>query len=112
MVSFKSFVLTAANIACALAVPTPDEAGDVTLLSARAGTPSTSGVHDGFYYWWTTDGQGSANYTNLPGGQYSVQWKGDGLHYGGKGWNPGVYDRYAVPDHHRPLFDAWTLLAT
>ena len=94
---FESFVFAATAIAGALAAPAP-EAGSVSLLSNFASTPSATGVHGGFYYLWSTDGQGSANYTNLPGGQYSVQWSGSqGYHYGGKGWNPGAYDRYAVP---------------
>ena len=104
MVYFKSFVLVATTITCALAAPTPDET-DLIRLSTRAGTPSSSGIHDGFYYWWSTDGQDSA-YTNLPGGQYSVQWKGDGLHYGGKGWNPGSYDRFAAIPNSK---SEWTI---
>ena len=98
MVYYKSFVLAAAAIAGVLAAPASEDAGSVSLPFVDSSTPSATGVHGGFYYMWSTDGQGSANYTNLPGGQYSVQWKGNGLHYGGKGWNPGAYDRYgAVP---------------
>lgn len=64
----------------------------VTLAAAAvsgAGTPSSEGWNNGFYYSWWTDGQAQATYTNGPAGQYSLQWSGNGNLVGGKGWNPG-----------------------
>ena len=97
MVSFKSFVVAATAVAGALAAPAFNETEGITMLSARAGTPSSAGTHDGYYYSWWTDGQGSATYNNLGGGQYSLQWSGNGNLVGGKGWNPGYSGRYVIP---------------
>ncbi|KAL6352638.1 hypothetical protein LRP88_13105 [Fusarium phalaenopsidis] len=58
-------------------------------LSKRAGTPSSTGTHDGFYYSWWTDGGADATYTNGPGGEYTVKWSSGGNLVGGKGYNPG-----------------------
>ncbi|KAF5341011.1 hypothetical protein D9611_006137 [Ephemerocybe angulata] len=33
-------------------------------LSTQDGTPPSEGVHDGFYYYWWTDGGANATYTN------------------------------------------------
>ncbi|KAF2271595.1 glycoside hydrolase [Westerdykella ornata] len=52
-------------------------------------TPTRNGTHDGFYYYFWTDGQGSVNYTNKAGGQYTVTWSNTGNFFGGKGWSPG-----------------------
>jgi hypothetical protein len=59
-------------------------------LTARAGTPSSAGTHNGCYYSWWTDGGAQATYTNGAGGSYSVSWKTGGNLVGGKGWNPGA----------------------
>jgi len=59
-------------------------------LGKRAGTPSSTGRSNGYYYSWWTDGASQVTYTNLDGGKYSVQWSGGGGNFvGGKGWNPG-----------------------
>lgn len=82
----------------AIAVSTCVQASPATSrLFARASTPNTNGVHDGWYYTWWTDGASSdATYTNGPGGSYSVNWvKGKGDLYGGKGWQTGSAKRYA-----------------
>lgn len=84
MVSIKSLLLGAAG---ALAVPF--NATEATELSARAGTPSSTGTHNGFYYSFWTDGGGNVNYNNGNGGSYSVNWQNVGNFVGGKGWNPG-----------------------
>jgi endo-1,4-beta-xylanase len=59
------------------------------LLDKRAGTPSSTGTNNGYYYSWWTDGGSDVTYTNGPGGQYSVVWSSGGNFVGGKGWNPG-----------------------
>lgn len=93
MVSFTSLLLIASSvISGALALPAEVEVearSNSTLLS-RAGTPSGTGTHDGYYYSFWTDGAGQVTYTNKAGGEYSVQWSGNnGNFVGGKGWNPG-----------------------
>lgn len=80
MVSFKSLLLMAAG---ALAMPfnmTEIE------LAARAGTPSSTGTNNGYYYSFWTDGGGTVNYQNNAAGSYAVQWTNCGNFVGGKGW--------------------------
>ncbi|KAK3953239.1 glycoside hydrolase [Pseudoneurospora amorphoporcata] len=84
MVSIKSLLLGAAG---ALAVPF--NATEVSELNVRAGTPSSTGTHNGFYYSFWTDGGGTVNYANGNGGSYTVNWSNVGNFVGGKGWNPG-----------------------
>jgi len=58
-------------------------------LEKRQSTPSSEGIHDGYFYSWWTDGASPVTYTNLAGGGYSVDWQSGGNLVGGKGWNPG-----------------------
>ncbi|KAF5341010.1 hypothetical protein D9611_006136 [Ephemerocybe angulata] len=64
MVTFKSLFFAVSAAVCALAAPG-------TNLTARAGTPSAEGTHDGFFYSWWTDNGAQATYTNGPKGQYT-----------------------------------------
>ncbi|KZV95232.1 endo-1,4-B-xylanase B [Exidia glandulosa HHB12029] len=59
-------------------------------LTERAGTASSTGTNNGFYYSFWTDGGANVNYANGAAGQYSVTWSGNGNFVGGKGWNPGA----------------------
>lgn len=88
MVSFTTLLALAG---AAIAAPTNNEvaAAAPRSLMERAGTPSSTGTHNGFYYSWWTDGGSDVTYTNGAGGQYSVNWKTGGNFVGGKGWNPG-----------------------
>ncbi|KAL2174171.1 glycoside hydrolase family 11 protein [Thermothelomyces heterothallicus CBS 202.75] len=85
MVSMKAVLLLGAAGTLAF----PFNATQFSELVARAGTPSGTGTHDGFYYSFWTDGGGNVNYENGPGGSYTVQWQNCGNFVGGKGWNPG-----------------------
>lgn len=85
MVSFKALVLGAAG-----ALAFPFNGTQLSELAARAGTPSGTGTHNGYYYSFWTDGGGNVNYQNGAGGSYSVQWQNCGNFVGGKGWNPGA----------------------
>jgi endo-1,4-beta-xylanase len=63
---------------------------DATEVVARSGTPSSTGINNGYYYSFWTDGAADVTYTNGPEGQYGLIWSGDaGNVVGGKGWNPG-----------------------
>lgn len=89
MVSFSSLITAATAVAGALAAPAEVAKRSPGELAERAGTPSSTGTHDGFYYSWWTDGGSDVTYTNGPGGQYTVRWSSGGNFVGGKGWNPG-----------------------
>ncbi|KAH6908640.1 xylanase A [Coprinopsis sp. MPI-PUGE-AT-0042] len=58
-----------------------------------AGTPSAQGIHDGYFYSWSTDNEGVAYYTNQDAGTYNVKWSSSGRFVGGKGWSPGSWGR-------------------
>ncbi|KAJ7496499.1 xylanase precursor [Mycena latifolia] len=45
-----------------------------------------------FYSFWS-DGNSDVVYTNGAGGQYGIQWFGNGDFVGGKGWNPEAGSR-------------------
>ncbi|KAF5366575.1 hypothetical protein D9758_008916 [Tetrapyrgos nigripes] len=92
MFSLSSIFVTAAAVASVFAMPaTNGTEGEFFGLVQRAGTPSSTGTSNGFYYSWWTDGAAQATYTNGAGGQYSLSWSGNnGNLVGGKGWNPGT----------------------
>lgn len=85
MLAFTSILITACATLSALASPTLS----TSKLNSRAGTPSSTGTHNGFYYSFWTDGGADVTYTNGDAGSYSVVWKTGGNFVGGKGWNPG-----------------------
>ncbi|EKD17551.1 uncharacterized protein L3040_006670 [Drepanopeziza brunnea f. sp. 'multigermtubi'] len=91
MVTFTSLFAAAAAVAGVLAAPSIEVAERApSVLMERSGTPSSQGMHDGFFYSWWTDGGASAVYENLPGGTYTVSWKDGGNLVGGKGYKPGT----------------------
>jgi endo-1,4-beta-xylanase len=88
MVSFTTLIVACTAALGAFASPLSSTNGTDVLVS-RAGTPSSTGYHNGYYYSFWTDNAGNVNYQNGANGQYSVQWSGNGNWVGGKGWNPG-----------------------
>jgi len=87
MVSFST--LFAASTAIVGALAAPGQSPNSGAVFRRAGTPSSTGTNNGYYYSWWTDGGAQVTYTNLAGGAYSVVWQTGGNFVGGKGWKPG-----------------------
>ncbi|KAK3314025.1 glycoside hydrolase [Apodospora peruviana] len=82
MVSFTSLLaVLAATTSAVVASP-------LELLKERGIQPGT-GTHNGYFYSFWTDGKGSIDYTNGPGGSYKSKWNNVNNWVGGKGWNPG-----------------------
>jgi endo-1,4-beta-xylanase len=92
MVSFTALLAACSVVASVAAFPFNFHNGtDVPTAVRRAGTPSSTGTSNGYYYSFWTDGAANVNYQNGAGGQYSVQWSGNaGNWVGGKGWLPGA----------------------
>ena len=88
--SSKMKLLGSIILACSLVGTLALPSNSTIDIFSRAGTPSSTGTNNGYYYSWWTDGQADVTYTNGAGGQYSVNWSGNrGNFVGGKGWNPG-----------------------
>lgn len=91
MFSFSKLVLCLSAVTAVLSLPFNDtEVPDLNELLPRAGTPSSTGYSNGYYYSFWTDGGGTVTYTNGAAGAYSVSWVNSGNFVGGKGWNPGT----------------------
>ncbi|KAF2461636.1 endo-1,4-beta-xylanase I precursor [Lineolata rhizophorae] len=95
MVAFSSLILAFSAVAGVFSAPNE-------LISKRQSTPSSTGIHNGYYYSWWTDGGSQVTYTNGPGGQYSVQWSSGGNFVGGKGWNPGSRKEIEYSGEYNP----------
>jgi len=99
MVSFSSLVVTFCAVGGVLASPLElykrmkDEMA-TPVDSAAASLPTGTGTDHGFFYSWWTDGSGTGTYSNGAGGEYNLQWGGQGNVVGGKGWQPGSGNRY------------------
>ncbi|EAU80651.2 xylanase 5 protein [Coprinopsis cinerea okayama7 len=74
--SFVAFAGTLFTLALSAATPS-----NARSTSSNIGTPNSK------------DTGATANYTNEPGGKFTVNWWKNGTFVGGKGWSPGSSDR-------------------
>jgi len=91
---FSSLLLLVATAVGVSALP-----GNIT---SRAGTASSTGTSNGYYYSFWTDGGADVTYTNGAGGEYSVTWGTGGNFVGGKGWNPGSAQEISFSGTYSP----------
>ena len=93
MLVIRSLVVALVSVACTLATPVGEVEARApesnSELEARAVTPNSIGHNGGYYYSFWSDGMGDVEFSNGPGGSYSVNWARSGNWIGGKGWNPG-----------------------
>ncbi|KAJ7756344.1 glycosyl hydrolases family 11-domain-containing protein [Mycena metata] len=101
MVSFNSLLRAIALFAVAVSA-NPSNITSRGTPTIRAGTPSSTGTSNGYFYSFWTDGGATVTYTNGPAGEYSVSWSGNGNFVAGKGWMPGAARAISFSGSYNP----------
>ncbi|CAF3608952.1 unnamed protein product [Fusarium graminearum] len=100
MVRITSIFAGLSLVAGSIAAPSPE--GMFSTLAKRGGTPNSSGMNNGFFYSWWSDGGAEATYENGAGGSYSMSWQTGGNVVGGKGWSPGKARTISYEGEYKP----------
>ncbi|EPS41650.1 hypothetical protein H072_4453 [Dactylellina haptotyla CBS 200.50] len=86
MPSFIKIILAASAVLSATASPVlPDQ--EAAAVVQKRNTANQQGTNNGYFYQFWSDGGGTVNYSNGPGGEYSVTWSKVGDFTSGKGWS-------------------------
>ncbi|KAJ7042961.1 glycosyl hydrolases family 11-domain-containing protein [Mycena alexandri] len=101
MVSFNSLLRVVPFFAAAV-YATPSNITSNGTPTILAGTPSSTGTSNGYFYSFWTDGGAQVTYTNGPAGEYSISWSGSGNFVGGKGWMPGAARAISFSGSYNP----------
>ncbi|EPS30259.1 putative endo-beta-1,4-xylanase [Penicillium oxalicum 114-2] len=101
MVSFTKLFVAASAVLGAWSAPTPE------LAERQAITKSQTGMNNGFYYSFWTNGGGQVSYTNGAAGQYSVNWNNAGDFTCGKGWSKGAARNIKFEANFKPSGNAY-----
>ncbi|KAF3917592.1 hypothetical protein AA313_de0204415 [Arthrobotrys entomopaga] len=85
MVSVSNIILAASAVLSTTVLAGPHQGPGMGALRKR-NTPNQQGTNNGYFYQFWSDGGGTVNYSNGPGGEYSVTWSNVGDFTSGKGW--------------------------